>query len=365
MKLLNCNQECMHEHLMLNDRPVQTHALATAQPQSEFERHLISFWNEWQAGKHGFELQTSGSTGTPKILSVHRSQMEASARMTLTALGLGANHTALICLDTRYIAGKMMLVRCWTGNLGMVAIEPSANPFQRLSHEKIDFVALVPYQLKTILRAPERKWFDQIKHVIVGGAPLDERTRQELHLFTAQFYETFGMTETLSHIALKKINGPNRSDYFHILPGVRIRQDERACLCIEAPYLPAEVISNDVVEMKSPEEFIWLGRVDNVINSGGIKIFPESTERKIERIFAELQLTNRYFIAGLPDEKWGQTVVLLVEGELQKPVYDALEKKLKFHLAKFELPRSICFIGKFAETATGKINRPKTSELLR
>lgn len=347
----------MRNAFVINGRAVRLGEQANATPQTEFERNLFSFWQEWHAGQLVFELQTSGSTGTPKKIHVHRSQMEASAQMTLTALNLNKNETALVCLDSRYIAGRMMLVRSWVGGLNMVAVEPSANPFETLTSEEIDFVALVPYQVKTILNSPEKKWFNQIKHVIVGGAPLDEVTKQLLQPFQAQFYETFGMTETLSHIALKKINGPRRSDYFRILPGVRISQDERACLCIKAPHLPTEIITNDVVEMRSLEEFIWLGRVDNVINSGGIKIFPESTERKIELIFSDLRLTNRYFIAGLPDEKWGQKVALVIEGELPKAITDTLEAELKKRLSKFEIPRSIEFIARFAETATGKVNR--------
>jgi o-succinylbenzoate---CoA ligase len=351
----------MRDTLLLNGRAVR---LADATPQNEFEQNLFSFWKAWHAGQQEFELQTSGSTGTPKKIQVHRSQLEASAQMTLAALNLHKNDTALICLDSRYIAGRMMWVRSWVGELNMVAVEPSANPFEILTNESIDFVALVPYQVKTILNSPEKKWFNQIKHVIVGGAPLDEVTKKLLQPFSAQFYETFGMTETLSHIALKKINGPARSDYFRILPGVRIAQDERACLCIEAPHLPSTIITNDVVEMKSLKEFIWLGRVDNVINSGGIKIFPESTERKIELVFSEMQLNNRYFVAGLPDEKWGQKVALVIEGKLQKAVTDQLADEIKKRLSKFEIPRSIEFIEKFSETATGKVNRTRTVALL-
>jgi O-succinylbenzoic acid--CoA ligase len=168
------------------------------------------------------------------------------------------------------------------------------------------------------------------------------------------------MTETLSHIALKRINGPGKSDYFRVLPGIHIRQDERACLCIQAPHLSTEISTNDVVEMKSLEEFIWLGRFDNVINSGGVKVFPESTERKIEAIFSELKIVNRFFIAGLPDEKWGQTVALIVEGSLTEKTIEKMQGKIKERLSKFEIPRSIKFLERFAETGTGKINRKET-----
>ncbi|MFM7856476.1 MAG: AMP-binding protein [Flammeovirgaceae bacterium] len=288
----------MIDRMILNGRMVSGEALEAAQSLSEFEQGIFSFWKEWITNTQEFLLQTSGSTGPPKKITAQRCQLETSAKMTLAALNLKKNATALICLDSRYIGGKMMLVRSWVGGLNVIAKDPSANPFQDLDDEaEIDFVALVPYQLKTVLNSPEKKWLNKIKHVIVGGAPLDGTTKKLLQPFTTQFYETFGMTETLSHIALKKINGPARSDYFKILPGVHIRQDERACLCITAPHLQHEIITNDVVEMKNLEEFIWLGRVDNVINSGGIKIFPEATEQKIEHLFSEMGLNHRYLIA--------------------------------------------------------------------
>jgi O-succinylbenzoic acid--CoA ligase len=355
----------MIDHMILNGQIVSIETLKNRQPKSEFEQGIFSFWNEWNTNTQEFLLQTSGSTGPPKKILAQRSQLETSAKMTLAALSLKKNTTALVCLDSKYIGGKMMLVRSWVGGLNIIAKDPSSNPFQDLNNEAaIDFVALVPYQLKTILNSPEKKWFNKIKHVIVGGAPLDSTTKKLLQPFTTQFYETFGMTETLSHIALKKINGSARSDYFKILPGIHIRQDERACLCITAPHLPHEVITNDVVEMKNLEEFIWLGRVDNVINSGGIKIFPEATEQKIERVFSDMGLNNRYLIAGLPDEKWGQTVALIIEGNLTTAELSKLEEQLKINLSKFEIPRCINFVEKFEVTANGKINRGATLQYL-
>jgi o-succinylbenzoate---CoA ligase len=325
------------------------------------EGMVISFCKAWLGGREEFVLHTSGSTGRPKEIILHRKQLIQSAMATAKAVSLKASETSLVCLDPAYIGGMMMLVRSLEVGMNIIVVKPCANPFEKLeSKNKIHFAALVPYQVKAILDSPQKEFFNQLETVIIGGAPLDESTRKRLQNFSCQFYETYGMTETISHIALKKINGKNKSAYFETLPNISIRQDERACLCIAAPYLPTEIVTNDVVELRNFQEFIWLGRFDNVINSGGVKIFPESTEKKIENLFLELNLKNEFFIAGLPDDRLGQSVALLVEGSLTLDQQLQLETKLKKELSKFEIPRSIKTVLKFSKTETGKINRLKT-----
>jgi o-succinylbenzoate---CoA ligase len=327
-----------------------------------FIDNLITFCQQWTDGKPSFEIQTSGSTGKPKAIMLERSSIIASAMATAKAIDLKAGETSLVCLDANYIAGMMMLVRSLEVGMNIIAIEPCANPFAKLeSKDKIHFTALVPYQVKAILDSPQKEYFNQLETVIIGGAPLDEPTKKQLQNFSCQFYETYGMTETISHIALKKINGKNKSEYFEILPSITIRQDERACLCIKAPYLPDEIITNDVVELKNLKEFIWLGRFDNVINSGGVKIFPESTEKKIANAFLQLNFKNEFFIVGLPDERLGQSVTLIVEGSLPLDQQHVLETKLKKELSKFEIPRSIKAVQKFVRTENGKLNRAETT----
>ncbi len=328
---------------------------------STFNEKVITFCKQWTDGKTSFEIQTSGSTGKPKTIKLERSSMIASAMATAQAINLKAGQTSLVCLDANYIAGMMMLVRSLEVGMNIIAVEPSANPFAKLeSRDKIHFTALVPYQVKAILDSPQKDFFNQLETVIIGGAPLDEPTKNQLQNFSCQFYETYGMTETISHVALKKLNGKAKSDYFEILPGITIRQDERACLCIKAPYLPDEIITNDVVELKNLKAFIWLGRFDHVINSGGVKIFPESTEKKIANAFLQLNFKNEFFIAGLPDERLGQSVTLIVEGSLTLDQQQLLETKLKKELSKFEIPRSIKAAQKFVRTENGKINRAET-----
>jgi o-succinylbenzoate---CoA ligase len=329
-----------------------------------FNEKVISFCKQWIDKKPSFEIQTSGSTGKPKTIKLERSSMIASAMATAQAINLKKGQTSLVCLDPSYIAGMMMLVRSLEVGMDIIAIEPCPNPFEKIeSKDKIHFTALVPYQVKAILDSSQKEYFNQLETVIIGGAPLNEPTKKQLQNFSCQFYETYGMTETISHIALKKINGKNKSDYFEILPNITIRQDERACLCISTTYLPEEIITNDVVEMASLQQFIWLGRFDNAINSGGVKIFPESTEKKIDLIFDQLKINNRFFITGLDDPSLGQVVTLILEGELNVAKQKEMELLLKKSLHKFEFPRLIKVIKKFAQTEAGKTNRTKTLEL--
>jgi o-succinylbenzoate---CoA ligase len=354
-------QSTYQSTVTINTRSYPLSSLHEIQNPTSFGDKALYFCNQWISEKTSFEIQTSGSTGAPKLIALERSSMIASAMATANELNLKKGQTSLVCLDPNYIAGMMMLVRSMEVGMDIIAIEPCANPFEKIeSNNSIHFTALVPYQVKAILDAPQKEYFNQLETIIIGGAPLDESTKLQLQDFPCQFYETYGMTETISHIALKKINGKNKSDYFTVLPNITIRQDERACLCIKAPYLPDEIITNDVVELKSLQEFIWLGRFDNVINSGGVKIFPESTEKKIELIFSQLNLKNQFLVSGLPDERLGQSVTLLIEGSLAGDQQTVLETQLKKRLSKFEMPRAITFIQEFIQTSTGKINRTKT-----
>ena len=329
-----------------------------------FTDKTISFCNQWQKGKSSFEIQTSGSTGTPKKILLSRENMIFSALATAKALSLQAGQTSLVCLDISYIAGMMMLVRSMEVGLNVIAVKPTNNPFENIEQVvKIDFAAMVPYQLLSVLESPQRNFLNQLKNILIGGAPLDPETKKRLQNLSCDFYETYGMTETISHIALKRLNGLYQSEYFHVLPGNTIRQDERGCLCIKASYLTEEVITNDVVEFKNQEEFLWLGRWDNVINTGGVKVFPEKSEERIATIFNELQIKNRFLVIGLSDQQLGHAVTLLIEGKLISEQESLLRKNLKQLLYKYEAPRSIKFVDEFAQTETGKINRSKTISL--
>jgi o-succinylbenzoate---CoA ligase len=331
-----------------------------AHPQSAFETATINFIEAWWQGQATFTLQTSGSTGVPKQILVTREQLEASARGTLSALYLRENDTALICVNTHYIAGIMMLVRCLIGNLKMEIIEPSADPFEKLSLKStFDFCALVPYQVEAIINRYGLTGINCIKKLIVGGAPLSYSLRQKLAVASSAIYLTYGMTETLSHIALQRISGNHVSDFFTALPSIKLSQDQRKCLIIQAPYVSEKVITNDIVEILTENTFLWLGRWDNVINSGGVKLFPERIETSIASVFEKLMHKNDFFIQGIADEKLGTKAVLFIEGEI-KGEKNLILQQLRSILPSTEIPKDIILVPQFLRTKTGKVKRQET-----
>jgi O-succinylbenzoic acid--CoA ligase len=331
------------------------------QASTDFEKSTLSFCRDWLRGKKEFTLTTSGSTGVPKPITLRREQMEANAWRTIEALQLKAQETALICLDTKYIAGQMMLVRSFLAGMNMLTAEPVGNPFKRINDHRVDFAAFVPLQVDAILAEGHMQHLDEMKCAIIGGAQLSESLKRKLRDIKSLFFATYGMTETVSHIALQKLNGDDSEDSFRILGNTKISKDERGCLIIDADYLDEKVITNDLVNIVDSSHFTWIGRIDNVINSGGVKISAESIENVVESIFEEENLANRFFVAGIPDDKLGQRVTLFVEGSFLGPqMQDHVLKQLSIRVSKFEIPKEIKFVSKFSETGSGKVNRMKT-----
>ena len=328
-----------------------------------FEHNTLNFCHAWLNNKQEFQLHTSGSTGVAKPITITRQQMEASAWLTIKALSLKPSFVSLVCLDTKYIAGQMMLVRCLVLGMNIIAVEPTSNPFEKVpSTQSIDFAAFVPYQIQTIVNSSSRNRLEDLKCAIIGGAPLELTTKKELQLFSCAFYATYGMTETISHIALQRLNGEQPQDFFEALDDIELEKDERGCLVIKASYVSdKKIITNDLVEIISEKKFRWLGRWDNIINSGGIKISPEKVELAVQEIFDSLKLSNRFFITGLPDEKLGQKVTLVIEGvwfsnNLRIKIKKALEKTVD----PYEQPKEFKFINNFYLSETGKVLRTKT-----
>lgn len=345
--------------LVLNGKTfplAELRSLAIASGTTEFEKSTLLFCKAWLNEVAEFTINTSGSTGVPKEIVLKREAMEQSARMTIKALQLKSGDTSLICLDTKYIAGQMMLVRSLINQMNIVAVEPSANPFYNIS-QRIDFTALVPYQLDDVLNHSAKK-LDQVRCAIIGGAAISHSLREKAKTSKCSLYATYGMTETISHIALQKLNGKDAQEYFETMDGVLLHLDDRGCLCIKTNHLADEVVTNDLVELIDSKKFKWLGRIDNVINSGGVKIIPEKVEGVIEKIFVTLQLSNRFFITGVSDVKFGQRVALVCEGNaLNKAIQLTILENAHQLLSKYEVPKEILFVPKFAETANGKINR--------
>ncbi len=305
----------------------------------DFEKPVGDFLLDWFDSKSYIEMQTSGSTGIPKIIKVDKQAMVNSALATGDFFGLYAGNRALQCLPVKYVAGKMMLIRSIILGLDLDYVAPSSHPMEGMD-EKYDFVAMVPMQAQNSL-----KELKNVKKLIVGGARISASLEKELMKLPTQVYETYGMTETITHIAAKRAG----EKIFTVLPNVTISYDDRNCLVIHAPNIIAEetVVTNDLVELVNENQFKFLGRIDNVINSGGIKIIPEQVEQKLDG-----KIDRRFYIASKEDKELGEKVVLIVEGdaiEIEPATFNVLDK--------YEHPREIIFIPKFKETENGKFLR--------
>lgn len=331
-------------------------------PRTSFEESTFTFIREWLSGREFFETMTSGSTGEPKTISLSRAQMIASARATGEKLGIQKGSTALLCIDSQYIGGKMMLVRSFTLGLSIMAVEPSAQPLIRIPVDKcVQFTAFVPYQVSAMLESKHPHLLNNPDIVLIGGAPLSATVAEQLDRFQCAYYETYGMTETISHVAMRRVNTPMKQPYFEVLPGVNITEDERGCMVITAGYLPEPVVTNDLVEIVGPGKFRWLGRWDTVINSGGIKVIPEKVEKRVDEIFRKHDLPHRFFIAGLPDEKLGNKIVLVLEGvQISSELLNNSLADLRSAVSPYEFPKEVYSIPEFIFTQTQKIDRIKT-----
>ena len=307
-----------------------------------YEKELGEFLLDWLDDKETIQLTTSGTTGTPKIIVIKKESMVHSAIATGNFFDLHPQDKALLCLSTRYIAGKMMIVRAMMLGLELDIIAPSSHLDDVVPNKSYDFVAIVPLQAENSLDK-----LNQFKKIIIGGAKVSDDLALKLNEVNAKIYETYGMTETITHIAAKRIG----ETYFNTLEHVTITIDDRKCLVIDAPSITNEkIVTNDIVEIHNEKQFKWLGRYDNVINSGGVKLFPEQIETKLVS-----KIPNRFFIAGLPDAVLGTKVVLVIEGMEQKIAPSIFEI-----LDKFEKPKEVFFVSEFMETETKKINRIQT-----
>ncbi len=316
----------------------------------------ITFIHQWLANQQTFQQPTSGSTGEAKIITIHRSQMLASAKGTLAALDIQPQTTALVCINTDFIGGKMMLVRALLGQMNIVLRQPSSNPLiDNLPH--IDFMALVPLQLNAIIEnTTTLKKLNSISHVIVGGGAVNTELLNKLKPIKANIYATFGMTETVSHIALKRISGPLPDPYFKTLPNVAIGADKRGCLQIKAEVTNGEwLTTNDLVSIIDEHHFEWLGRFDHVINTGGLKVNSEKLEALLFPLLKARGIHNAYYVAPQNDAILGQKIVLYLEGD----AFDTstLLQHLKEKLPQYYNPKSVLFLPLFERTATGKIKR--------
>ena len=248
--------------------------LAKAAP---FFKNGLEFMKDWISGKTLFLLKTSGSTGIAQTVNITRAQIEYSVSLTMDTLKLTSEDQVLLCLAPDFIATKMMLARCLILDMNLVLVQPTTNPFDYISpNTKIDFASFVPLQIRNIIDSGYSNNLRNIRNVLIGGGPISVKMENELLKFKNNIYHTYGMTETVSHIALRKLSNDAVSKYFKCMNGIEIKTNENQCLVIKSAITNhQEVETKDVVELKNLKEFRWLGRLDNLINSGGVKIIPE------------------------------------------------------------------------------------------
>lgn len=327
---------------------------------------VFDFQREWLSGRKEFVIRTSGSTGIPKSIRVTREKMSASARGTIEILGLQPGQIAVLCLDPSFIAGKMMIVRALEAKMKLLPLPVSRNPLANYMDDLNGaFMAVVPLQLQAMLQnARSLENINSMHSIIVGGGPLSPELERQLQNVESAVYHTFGMTETLSHIALRPVNGPKASKWFQVLPGIEIQKDEKDCLMIKGAVTDHRWLkTNDVVETGDGKTFRWLGRSDNMINSGGVKLFPEMLEKEIFPIIKTYGRDTAFFLAGMTDRELGQKLVLFLEGlQLNSKEKDDLLKELKNILPDYHAPREVFCLSKFEWTVTGKIKRKATLE---
>ena len=340
---------------------------------------LEDFLSEWNNGSDRVLVHTSGSTGKPKPMMVEKKRMLNSARITCDFLGLKPGDSALLCMSLDYIAGKMVVVRSIERHLHLISVSPSGHPLKDIN-EEITFAAMVPMQVYNTLQVPEeRERLTHIRHLIIGGGAIDASLEKELRSLPGNIaiWSTYGMTETLSHIALRRINGDEASEWYQPFDSVKISQTDEGCLVIDAPLVCAEtLVTNDIVEIEpyiynkveknevmEKLRFRIKGRKDNVICSGGIKIQIEEVEALLKP-----HLEKPFMLAKKKDEKFGEIAVLLTEDEDLKKVEATIRRLLsgksddsnkssesKSH--KYWIPREYLHVDHLPLTETGKPKR--------
>lgn len=332
----------------------------------EQEEHFINqaleFCQNWLKGQNSFTLQTSGSTGIPKTITVDRSQMEISAAATGKFFAIQNHPLLLCCLNTELIAGKMMLVRAMEWDADLIMTKPKENPLEDLWIDAtFDFVAMVPMQVAACLsQSASLQKLKKIKTLLVGGAPSPKSLLYKISKENISAFQTYGMTETVSHIALAKING--KELIYETLPGITIGTDSEKRLWIEAPMANLKRLqTNDLVDLLDEKHFTWFGRSDFTINSGGLKIQPEVLEGQMAPLIVKFFGTSAFFLTGLADEKLGEKLVLLIESiHPEKQKAQELLHLMEKSFQKYQIPKEVIFVKEFIKTNSNKINKLKT-----
>jgi len=374
IKLLNYGNDFFILHLyqltsfILNDSKIDLHQLLNDELElhsySDFEHHTLTIIKNWFSDQKYFSLKTSGSTGNPKTLHFTREQLTKSAKRTLKTFNLKVGDKVLACLNPKYVAGMMMLIRALEGNLSLIILSPSSNPLVDFtSNQNMDFASFSPNQIDHILRESPDK-LALIKTILIGGAGLHTELEKMLISINSEIYHSYAMTETLTHTALRKISGDEKTDIYHALEGVTFEIDKRSCLIIHDELLGVKrLITNDNVELINDRSFILKGRYDNVINTGGIKIQIEEVEQNIRSVFMDMKIENPFCLIAQPDLSLTNMMVMLMENNPKQIGNHILINKIKEKLPKYHAPKKIILVPKIYLTATGKIDRNKNQEM--
>lgn len=317
---------------------------------------------EWRGSADAIVCRTSGSTGTPSIIRLPKKQMRKSAHRTAQYFGLDGNSHLHSCIAADFIGGKMMLVRAMVLGCGFSFETPSNCPLDDYSGGAIDLISIVPSQMIHILDMYESvviadnsvRELPELKNILIGGSPIPPGLRKRICESGLNVFESYGMTETSSHIAIRRVG--NDEEYFHTLEGIKVSLSENGALIIHIEGWQT-FHTNDIAEILDEKTFRILGRADNVIISGGKKIHPEEVEKKLQEAF-----DFPFMITSKKDEKWGEKVVMIVPAEnLKRTSESRIIEKCRQICLHHEVPKEIIAIDELPTTENGKIKRIRLS----
>ncbi len=320
---------------------------------------------QWLNGNTEFTFFTSGSTGIPKPIVLKRTQLEASGKATIQTLALQPSEHILLCMNTQFIGGAMLLIRGLILGATITLQQPGSNPLQDIGqHHPYTFASFTPLQLYPLLqnKFDEQNVLNQFKHVLIGGAPISIELENTLVNLSVKCYQTYGMTETVSHIALRQIG---KDKAYTLLNGIHYQTDARGCIAIQGAVTQNQWIqTNDVVEIVDHNHFHLLGRADDIINSGGIKVWPQKVEDRLRIVFKSLAIPfTNICVTQKPHPQLGEKVIALIETNLHELDWELIKTKLTPMLHKYEIPKNVYLLQQFMYTPSGKINKVETLKM--
>lgn len=319
------------------------------------KRILLSFLQWWFGNEEKKNIKTSGSTGTPKEIVITKENMKRSALASIAFFNLQAGEKVLLALPLQFIGGMMMVVRAVLANMDMYPVNPSLCP---LLHPmpRMDFASLTPSQMTNMLETEKKEEIEKIKTVLLGGGSINDSLKQKLYSLKTQCYSSYAMTETLSHVALQKLNGNNPQKAYYPLPEVRIASSKKGTALISTPWNEKKLVTNDLISINSDGSFHILGRTDDAITTGGVTLLPEQLENEWAPY-----LSVTFAAAAIPDIRWGEQLVLVTESNID---FHSFLVHAQTTVSKIHLPKSH-YVLLIPKTPTGKTARKILNEQLK